>query len=154
MPRRYFGHGELPLVLLALLDQQPRHGYDVMSELNRLFAPAYSPSPGTVYPALDALASEGLIVGDTNGDRTVWRPTRTGRRALADRADMLAALEVRTGVRLGEDQSLGPVLARFTARLMPLSHRIDPQTVADVLDDAATQIENALTHTPARKSRQ
>jgi DNA-binding PadR family transcriptional regulator len=125
-----------------------------MSELNRLFAPAYSPSPGSVYPALDALASEGLIVGDADGDRTVWRPTRAGRRALADRADMLATLEVRTGIRLGEDQSLGPVLARFVARLMPLSNRIDPQTVADVLDDAAAQIENVLIHPTARESSQ
>lgn len=154
MPRRYFGHGELPLILLALLAQQPRHGYDVMSELNRLFAPAYSPSPGTVYPALDALAAEGLIVGDADGDRIVWRPTRPGRRALADRAAMLAALEVRTGVRLGDEQSLGPIIARFAARVMPLSHRIDPQTVADILDDAATRIENVFTHSTARESRQ
>src|SRR5947208_16612159 len=112
MPRRFFRHGELPLVLLALLADRPMHGYEVMSELTRLFGPAYRPSPGTVYPAVDALEAEGLLDGDAHDGRTTYRTTEAGDEALAERADALAALEQRTGVRVRESDSLEPTLAR------------------------------------------
>ena len=100
--RRFFKHGELPLVLLALVAENPRHGYEIMHELTRLFGPRYRASPGSVYPAIEALQTEGLIEGRASGDRTVYRITKPGRRALEDRADSLAVLELRVGVRLGE----------------------------------------------------
>ena len=139
MPRRFFRHGELPLVLLVLLEDRPMHGYDVMTALDRLF-PAYRPSPGSVYPAIEALEAEGLIEGRTGGGRTTYRVTADGEKALAARSDSLAALELRTGARLGGD-SLGPVLERFRARLTPLDGRIDPEAAEAVLERAATEIE-------------
>jgi DNA-binding PadR family transcriptional regulator len=142
MPRRFFRHGELPLVLLALLADRPMHGYEVMSELTRLFGPRYRPSPGSVYPAVEALEAEGLIEGEARGGRTTYRATDVGAAALADREDDLAALELRTGARVRRSDSLEPTLARFKARLVPLSGRVDADAVAAVLDRAAAEIES------------
>src|SRR5882724_7541 len=105
MASRFFRHGELPLVLLTLLSDRPMHGYEVMSELARLFGPRYKPSPGSVYPAVEALEAEGLIDGHTQDGRKTYRATTTGNQAVAKRADALAALEVRTGTRVRDSES-------------------------------------------------
>jgi len=131
----------LPLVLLALLADRPMHGYELMAELGRLFGPRYRASPGSVYPAIDALGAERLIAGEEHGGRTTYRITSAGEGALNDRADVLATLELRKGVRVRQDDSLEPVLARFRARLAPLSGRVDPEAVTAVLDRAAAKIE-------------
>ena len=140
MSRRFFRHGELPLVLLALLSEQPMHGYDVMAELDRLF-PTYRPSPGSVYPAMEALEAEGLIEGDAAAGRTTYSVTQAGEEALAGRRDALAALELRTGTRLGTGDSLPPVLDRFRARIVRLDGRVDTGAVEAVLDRVAVEIE-------------
>lgn len=149
MPPRFFRHGELPLVLLALLSASPRHGYEVMAELNRLFGPRYRASPGSIYPAIEALETEGLITGRPVADKVVYATTPAGEQALRDRAEMLAALELRVGVRLADEESLDALLTRFKARLSPLTGRVDPSTAAAVLDRAADEIES-LTRTTRR----
>src|SRR4051794_35207815 len=141
MPRRFFRHGELPLVLLALLDDHPMHGYEVMGELSRLFGPAYRPSPGTVYPAVEALEAEGLVEGEAGNGRRTYHTTEGGAAALAERQDALGALELRTAVRVRRSEALEPTLARFKARLAPLSGRVDADAVAAILDRAAAEIE-------------
>jgi DNA-binding PadR family transcriptional regulator len=142
LPRRFFRHGELPLVLLALLAERPRHGYEIMAELARLFGPRYRPSPGSVYPAIEALDAEGLIDGKTHEGKTTYRVTAAGEQAMQARRDTLSALEVRTGARLGDADSIEPLLDRFRARLVPLSGRVDPQATAAVLQRAAADIES------------
>jgi DNA-binding PadR family transcriptional regulator len=142
LPRRFFRHGELPLVLLALIAERPRHGYEIMAELKRLFGPRYRPSPGSVYPAIEALGAEGLIDGQTHDSKTTYRVTATGEQAIEARRDALAALEVRTGARFGDADSIEPLLDRFRARLVPLSGRVDPQAIAVVLQRAAADIES------------
>ncbi len=142
MPPRFFKHGELPLVLIALVDQSPRHGYEIMAELKRLFGPRYRPSPGSIYPAMEALQQEGLIEGQAVSGKVVYRPTPLGRQALADRAEMLAAVELRSGVVFGEGESLDALLTRFKARLSPLSGRVDPLAAEAVLERAAEDIES------------
>jgi DNA-binding PadR family transcriptional regulator len=156
MSRRFFRHGELPLVLLALLSQRPRHGYQLMAELTRLFGPRYRPSPGSIYPAIEALEAEGLIEGggdNPNGGKTVYANTAAGEEALESRNELLAELEVRTGVRLGQGDALEPLLARFKARLAPLSGHVDPRAAAAVLDRAASEIEALNGKRPPKRRR-
>lgn len=144
---RFFRHGELPLVLLAILAQRPMHGYELMSELSRLFsAGGYRPSPGTVYPAVDALAAEGLLTGQSQEGRTVYRASEEGEQALSRRIDVLAGVELRTGVRFGGGDALEKILARFSARITPLAGRVDPTAVEEILDRAAIEIRS-LDHT-------
>lgn len=141
MSRRFFKHGELPLVLLALVAEHPRHGYEIMSELTRLFGPRYRASPGSIYPAIEALQTEGLIAGEVVGDKTVYRIMPTGEKALDDRSEQLAAIELRLEVRLSQGDSLDALLTSFKARLSPLSGRVDPAGAEEILEQAASEIE-------------
>ena len=136
-----FNPGELPLVLLALAEIEPRKAYEFLSELKRLFGPGYRPSPGGVYPALTALREEGLVDAEMEGRANRYYLTSVGREALDKRRDQLAALEERTGARVQDDASLRPALDRFTQRVMKLSGRVEPEDVVAVLDRAAKEIE-------------
>jgi DNA-binding PadR family transcriptional regulator len=89
---QFFAPGELPLVLLAILGAEPRHGYELMAELDRLFSPAYRSSAGSVYPAIAALDEGGLIAASPSGVRKTYRLTPAGRSALAKRRSALAAI--------------------------------------------------------------
>jgi DNA-binding PadR family transcriptional regulator len=153
MSRRFFRHGELPLVLLALVAQGPKHGYEIMADLTRLFGPRYRASPGSIYPAIEALEAEGLIAGEASGGKTVYRSTLAGDEALEARAELLAALELRTSVRLARGEALGPLLARFNARLAPLSGRVDSHAVEAVLERAAAEIEQLNGSRPGKHRR-
>jgi len=88
-----FAHGRLRLYLLKLLDESPRHGYDVIRELEDRFLGLYSPSAGTVYPRLARLEAEGLVISEESGGRKVYRITDPGRAELAARASDLDDLE-------------------------------------------------------------
>jgi DNA-binding PadR family transcriptional regulator len=88
-----FGHGRLRLYLLKLLDEAPRHGYDVIRELEDRFMGLYSPSAGTVYPRLTRLEAEGLVTHQVEEGRKVYRITDAGRRELEERQGDLDDLE-------------------------------------------------------------
>ncbi|GLX20319.1 MULTISPECIES: PadR family transcriptional regulator [Streptomyces] len=89
-----FAHGRLRLYLLKLLDEAPRHGYEVIRLLEERFQGLYAPSAGTVYPRLAKLEAEGLVTYATEGGRKVYSITEAGRAELADRVGELADLEV------------------------------------------------------------
>ncbi len=88
-----FRHGGLRLYLLKLLDEAPRHGYDVIRLLQDKFLGVYSPSPGTIYPRLARLEAEGLVTHETVDGKKVYRITEAGRAELHRRLDDLADLE-------------------------------------------------------------
>ncbi|MEU9233302.1 PadR family transcriptional regulator [Streptomyces subrutilus] len=89
-----FAHGRLRLYLLKLLDEAPRHGYEVIRLLEERFQGLYAPSAGTVYPRLAKLEAEGLVTHATEGGRKVYSITEAGRAELADRGGELADLEL------------------------------------------------------------
>lgn len=88
-----FAHGRLRLYLLKLLDEAPRHGYEVIRLLEERFHGLYAPSAGTVYPRLAKLEKEGLVTHSTEGGRKVYAITGAGRAELASRSDEIADLE-------------------------------------------------------------
>jgi DNA-binding PadR family transcriptional regulator len=88
-----FSHGRLRLYLLKLLEESPRHGYDVIRLLEDRFMGLYAPSPGTIYPRLQRLEAEGLVTQSQDGGRKVYRITDAGREELARRRDELDELE-------------------------------------------------------------
>lgn len=89
-----FAHGQLRLYLLALLDDGPRHGYEVIQDLEQRFNGLYSPSAGTVYPRLAKLEEEGLVERTDEGRKAVYRITDAGRAEVRARRDDLADLQV------------------------------------------------------------
>ncbi len=96
-----FGHGRLRLYLLKLLEESPRHGYEVIRLLQDRFLGVYSPSPGTIYPRLARLEEEGLVTHEVIDGKKVFTITDKGRAELNDRLDELAELEeeISTSVR-------------------------------------------------------
>ncbi|MFI6597817.1 PadR family transcriptional regulator [Nonomuraea sp. NPDC050536] len=88
-----FGHGRLRLYLLKLLEESPRHGYEVIRLLQDRFLGVYSPSPGTIYPRLARLEEEGLVTHEVVDGKKVFSITDKGREELNSRMDELADLE-------------------------------------------------------------
>jgi DNA-binding PadR family transcriptional regulator len=88
-----FGHGRLRLYLLKLLEESPRHGYEVIRLLQDRFLGVYSPSPGTIYPRLARLEEEGLVTHEVAGGKKTYRITDAGRAELERRMDELSELE-------------------------------------------------------------
>jgi DNA-binding PadR family transcriptional regulator len=88
-----FGHGRLRLYLLKLLEESPRHGYEVIRLLQDRFLGVYSPSPGTIYPRLARLEAEGLVTHEVIKGKKVYSLTAKGREELERRMDELAELE-------------------------------------------------------------
>lgn len=153
MGRRFFGYGELPLVLLALIHQRPMSGYELMAELRRLFAPHYRPSPGSVYPALEVLSAEALISADGEGGASAWAATNLGQRTLERRREDLAAVEARTGTRLQTGSALDAVLARFGSRMRAVAGRVGIDEIEMCLERVAAEIEAAAGHDTEKEAR-
>ena len=98
---RKFAAGDLQLVILALLDERPCHGYELIKILEERSGGFYVPSPGVIYPALTYLEETGLAEVESEGAKKLYRITEAGRRRVAENREMimhtLAKLE-----RIGE----------------------------------------------------
>ncbi len=104
-PGRKLGSAELQLVLLALLAEQPAHGYELIKILEERSAGFYTPSPGMIYPALTYLDEIGHAVATPEGNRKLYAITETGRAHLAankDQADMILSALTRIGGRMAD----------------------------------------------------
>jgi len=80
--RQWFESGDMKYVILKLLKDKPRHGYEVMKELEERLHGCYSPSPGTVYPTLQWLEDEGLVRAKEVDGKKVYEVTDAGSRFL------------------------------------------------------------------------
>jgi DNA-binding PadR family transcriptional regulator len=77
---RMFGPGDLRLVIMALIEQQPRHGYELIKAVEELFGGAYAPSPGAVYPTLSLLEDQGQLASAVDeGGKRVFSLTEAGK---------------------------------------------------------------------------
>ena len=150
--RRMFEAGELRLVLLKLLGEQPRHGYDLIKAIEELSHGSYAPSPGVVYPTLTMLQDMGLIrEDDAEGSRKVFSVTGEGKAHLAERREESDMLIMRlTDIGDTKRKAGGAPIKRAVGNLLSaLWHRVtredaDEETLHDIaaiLDDAAQKIE-------------
>ena len=150
---RMFGQGELRLVLLKLVADQPRHGYELIKAIEELTGGDYAPSPGAVYPTLQLLADEGAIAeqADDTSPRKAFVATEQGRQELSDKADEVAALFTRLSEH-GERQHRGgsPHLFRAMGNLGSVlknkarAGELDEDAVnhiVDMIDEMAKRIE-------------
>ncbi|HEX6510622.1 MAG TPA: PadR family transcriptional regulator [Chloroflexota bacterium] len=89
---RRFGRGDLKYVILDLLKDGPRHGYDVIRAMEDRFGGFYSPSPGSVYPILQLLEDQGYVTSSQQDGKRIYTITDEGRAFLAERADVVEGL--------------------------------------------------------------
>ncbi|HLI86524.1 MAG TPA: PadR family transcriptional regulator [Bryobacteraceae bacterium] len=80
---RFFGAGEVRLALLSLLSDGPKHGYQLMKDLEERSGGLYRASAGSIYPTLQQLEDEGLIQAEVRDGRRVYNLTNAGRAELA-----------------------------------------------------------------------
>ncbi|MDD2057761.1 PadR family transcriptional regulator [Pseudomonas sp. GD03860] len=95
---RVFAPGDLKLLLLSMLAEQPCHGYDLIRQIESLFGGNYSPSPGVIYPTLTFLEESELIVGQVHGSKKLYSVTPAGVTALAEQAVALDGVRMRIEV--------------------------------------------------------
>ncbi|GGB15172.1 hypothetical protein GCM10011492_01060 [Flexivirga endophytica] len=101
-----FAHGQLRLYLLSLLSEGPRHGYEIMRDLEQRFNGLYTPSAGTVYPRLAKLEEEGLVSRGDDGRKVTYTITDAGRAEVERRQSDLGDLETdldRSASQLAEE---------------------------------------------------
>lgn len=149
---RRFGRGDLKYVILDLLKEQPRHGYDIIRAMEDRFHGFYSPSPGSVYPTLQLLEDQGYVTSAERDGKRIYTITDAGQAFLAEREDVVenvrsrmhgewggkASPEVRELVQ--EVAQIGQLLFRQGTR----GALHDPETVRrlrDVVSRARTEIE-------------
>lgn len=86
---RMLASGDLRLVALFLIEQQPRHGYDLIKAIEEKSAGFYTPSPGIVYPALTFLEEAGYVTSEADGNKKLYTITNEGRAHLADNREAI-----------------------------------------------------------------
>ena len=155
---RFFGLGEARLIILSLLDEAPKHGYQLMKELGARLGELYQSSAGTVYPALKQLQKEGLIESLTREGRYVYRLTKAGRKLVATEAQWIGEIWSRAAGYQGLGQQLGPhtvvvasplqevLAAGLAAANWSYGNPDREDQVRSILRDAASQLRNLAKH--------
>lgn len=146
---RMFGHGDLKLLLLALIEQQPRHGYELIRMIEEMFHGQYTPSPGAIYPTLSMLEDMGYVrVESEAGNRKLYAITDEGRAYLDENRAAVDAATARTehSAKLAAKMA-APMRVRKAmhalkhALLMRMSwDKTEAERVAAILERAASEI--------------
>lgn len=150
--RRMFDGGELRLVLLKLIADEPRHGYELIKAVEELTGGAYAPSPGMVYPALTMLADMELIAEQASETtRKRYAITEAGAAHLAENAELVAALIARL-TDVGEHRARAdraPIRRAMRNLRTVLQNRLEAgdlseeagHDVAELIDEVVRKIE-------------
>ena len=122
--------GDVRAAILALLRDGPRNGYQIMSDIEERSNGAWRPSPGAVYPALSALADEGLITDEKADGKRVFRLTDAGREYIEQNPEMArGAWESSEQQEAWQVPGLFAEAARLGAGIVQLAHAGDPDQV-------------------------
>jgi len=151
---RLFAHGDLHLVVLHLVAEKPRHGYEIIKAIAAMVGGSYSPSPGTIYPALAMLEDQGFVTVEAgDGNRKLYRITPEGLAYLAANRGMVALLlERMAAAGAAQAETAAPPVVRAVENLkLALRLRLergplgDEQiaTISAALDRAAAEIERS-----------
>jgi DNA-binding PadR family transcriptional regulator len=149
--RQFFEAGDMKYVILRLLREKPRHGYEIIKALEEKTGGCYSPSAGTVYPTLQMLEDQGLVrIVETDGKK-VYHLTPDGERFLDEHKSTIDDIADRVrdaihGVAGGEMNAVHQAFARIAQQAYRTAWRNGPDSdttrkVAEILKRAADEIE-------------
>ncbi|CAE1143564.1 PadR family transcriptional regulator [Serratia rhizosphaerae] len=116
---RLFEHGELRMVLLALVERKPSHGYELIKAIEEASSGLYVPSPGVIYPTLTLLEEQDFLEAETSGKgRKNYRITDAGRAELAQHQTTVDVIFARlAGAGLRREGNLAEGIADTMHRL-------------------------------------
>jgi DNA-binding PadR family transcriptional regulator len=149
---RMFEQGDLRYVILRLLDEKPRHGYEIIKALEERLGGAYSPSPGVVYPTLQLLEDQGFArVRPEQDGKKIYEITDAGRTHLAENRDTVDSIFERVSKLVGHflDEPMTSVHAAFRGVGKATYSRAtdavqNPEVlrrIVEILDKAAKEID-------------
>ena len=150
--RRPFDYGALRLIALAMIAEQPRHGYEIMRAIEDRTGGGYSPSPGVIYPTLSWLEDMGYARSDSEGGRRRYRILPPGAAFLEANRPALSEIEAQAGSRGGartREQTPAPeaVRAAMDGLKQALRARFAGGSVdAATIDEIAAAIRSAADH--------
>lgn len=150
--RRFFDHGDLRYVLLKLIAETPRHGYELIKAIEEQAGGAYSPSPGVVYPTLTLLEETGLVVSEAQGGKKLYSITPEGEAHLLANEGQVAGIFERMGAAAAMSAMFAPQIVRArenlkTALKLKLTGGVLSKeqiaAISEALDAAAAAVERA-----------
>lgn len=141
---RFLEHGDLRFVVLALIAEQSRHGYELIKALEDRTGGAYRPSPGVIYPLLSMLEDEGFIrPTEADGGRKLFTITPEGQAALDQNRPMVDAVFGRMDEASQASRQSGHRVGRAMANLgMALGQRMRRPITEDQIDKIITMIDD------------
>lgn len=161
-PERMFHKGDFKYLILDLLKDKPRHGYEIIRELEGKFHGFYSPSPGTVYPTLQYLEDMGYVTSREQDGKRIYTITEEGLKFLADQSRTVDDIkdQMKSHWRgwtseLGEQfrevmleyGEMGRLLGQRVRRMSGEKLR----RIGEVLKKASSDIEKIITEEPPAK---
>jgi DNA-binding PadR family transcriptional regulator len=152
---RLFEQGDLKYVILRLLEEKPRHGYEIIKDLESRFGGAYAPSPGTVYPTLTMLEDIGYArIVPEEGGKKIYEITDEGRKYLAEHSSTVNDIFERIARFVGgfTDQPMMELNEAFRrlatttykAATSNISDKEKVEKLRDIIRRAAEEIEAAV----------
>jgi len=134
---RFFGRGDLKYVILELLKDQPRHGYDVIRALEEQARGFYRPSPGSVYPTLQMLEDLGYVTTAQQEGKKVYSITDEGRRYLTEQESTVEDIRSRLREGWGNwDSAARPELAELMGEMQALARALFRHATRGAMQDA------------------
>ena len=138
--------GDLRIIVLALLADGPRHGYDIIKAIEEKSSGIYSPSPGVVYPTLTYLEEVGYASAESDGNKRVYTITDTGRAHLQenrDLADMVLDGIEKLGRKMAQARTWWEGQRKESDETAPPPDRDIPGVIAEV-NDARRELKAAI----------
>jgi DNA-binding PadR family transcriptional regulator len=150
---RFLGQGHIRLLVLSLIESEPRHGYDLIKQIEEMSGGAYAPSPGVIYPTLTLLEEAGFAAATSDGNKKLYTITDEGKAHLdenrrqaamiVERLTMLGEHMKEREERRGRGREDGPELPRgVDAAFLNLREAVARKLGKD--DAAATEIVRKL----------
>jgi DNA-binding PadR family transcriptional regulator len=150
---RLFEQGDLRLVMLALIAERPRHGYDIIKALEEMTGGEYSPSPGVIYPTLTLLQEQGLVdAAEADGGKKLYSITQAGAEALAKDKPTVDQIFARVAEAAAHGSAVAPRVLRAmenlrtALRLKLAQGGLNEErltAIVKAIDDAAATVERA-----------
>jgi DNA-binding PadR family transcriptional regulator len=142
---RMLAQGDLRLIALALIEQEPRHGYEIIKLVEEKTADWYSPSPGIVYPTLTYLEEAGYVTVSSEGSKKLYTITDDGRAYLAGQRDVADAILKRLA-------AVGERMARMRRRLGDDDESL-PRSISGAFQDLSEAVRALLREDREAKGR-
>ncbi len=147
--RRALKHGDLRYLLLQLITEAPRHGYDLIKAIEERTGGAYAPSPGVIYPALEVLQDLGWARADSDDGKKTFHVTDEGEVALKDAKETLAGIDERLAGMASGRAERGPGEVRVLLRR--LHHGVREKLKREAAsDETRKSVEAVLTDALAK----